>query len=68
MDGLSSVGARSETICVGSLDDLYMAALQGNVSMVKYCVENDCLVNAHTCSWVLSSSPFFHIKTVYVNK
>ena len=41
--------AREEKKCEVGLEDDYAAAEQGNLEMVKYCVANECPINAWAC-------------------
>ena len=43
--------AREVKQCAWDQDTIISAASQGDLDMVKYCVDNDCPMNAEACSW-----------------
>ena len=43
--------AREEKKCEWDQDTINVAALQGNLEMVKYCVANECPIDERACAW-----------------
>ena len=48
--------AREVKQCAWDTDTITQAAYQGNLSMVKYCVENDCPMDEEACSCAAAES------------
>jgi hypothetical protein len=57
--------AREVKQCAWDTDTITQAAYQGNLSMVKYCVENDCPMDAEACSWAASNGHLAILKYLH---
>jgi hypothetical protein len=61
------VWAREVKNCDWGLSTIYAAARQGNLSMVKYCVENGCPMNVYACSCAAKEGHLDVLKYLHEN-
>ena len=61
------VWAREVKNCDWNPSTIYAAARQGNLAMVKYCVENGCPMNAWACSYAAQQGHLDVLKYLHEN-
>jgi len=61
------VWVREVKNCDWGLLTIYAAARQGNLSMIKYCVENGCPMDEHACYWAAREGHLDVLKYLHEN-